>query len=93
MYSLKGHDLWLSLPDMNPCDFWLWWDLKDKVFKPPPNILNQLKLSIRRHIPKLPADIIQRAVMNMKKKNKAGLLVQNQGKALEGRERKSDCDH
>lgn len=33
-------------PDLNPCDFWLWGYLKDKVFKTNPETLDELKRTI-----------------------------------------------
>ena len=34
--SRQGHFWAPSSPDMNPCDFYLWGDMKEKVYKPMP---------------------------------------------------------
>jgi inhibitor of nuclear factor kappa-B kinase subunit alpha len=43
--------LWpASSPDLNPCDFYLWGNLKDKVYSNKPHTLVELKQSIRETI-------------------------------------------
>jgi inhibitor of nuclear factor kappa-B kinase subunit alpha len=37
-------------PDLNPCDFYLWRNLKDKVYSNNPHTLVELKQSIRETI-------------------------------------------
>jgi hypothetical protein len=37
-------------PDLNPCDFYLWGNLKDKVYSNNPHTLVKLKQSIRKTI-------------------------------------------
>jgi hypothetical protein len=37
-------------PDLNPCDFYLWANLKDKVYSNNPHTLVELKQSIRETI-------------------------------------------
>ena len=45
--SRQGEPWAPSSPDMSACDFWLWGYLKDKVYKPMPTSMNQLKQRIR----------------------------------------------
>jgi hypothetical protein len=40
-------------PDLNPCDFYLWGNLKDKVSSNNPHTLIELKQSIRETIPSI----------------------------------------
>ncbi|KAF8791010.1 hypothetical protein HNY73_005947 [Argiope bruennichi] len=37
-------------PDLNPCDFWLWGFLKDRVYVGSIRTLHELKASITRHV-------------------------------------------
>ena len=39
-------------PDLNPCDFYLWGNLKAKVYNPLPKTLDELKANIEREIKK-----------------------------------------
>jgi hypothetical protein len=45
-----------SSPDLNPCDFYLWGNLKAKVFNPLPKTLDELKANIEREIKKISKD-------------------------------------
>jgi hypothetical protein len=48
---LISHRLWPARsPDLNPCDFYLWGNLKDKVYSNNPHTLVELKQSIRETI-------------------------------------------
>jgi hypothetical protein len=48
---LISRGLWPARsPDLNPCDFYLWGDLKDKVYSNNPHTLVDLKQSIRETI-------------------------------------------
>jgi hypothetical protein len=41
---LISRGLWLATsPDLNPCDFYLWENLKDKVYSNNPHTLDELK--------------------------------------------------
>jgi hypothetical protein len=45
---LISRRLWPArCPDLNPCDFYLWGNLKDKVYSNNPHTLVELKQSIR----------------------------------------------
>ncbi len=45
--SYKTENFWpLNSPDFNICDFYLWGDTKDKVFKEKPNNVEELKIKI-----------------------------------------------
>jgi inhibitor of nuclear factor kappa-B kinase subunit alpha len=48
---LISHRLWPARsPDLNPCDFYLWGNLKDKVYSNNPHTLVEHKQSIRETI-------------------------------------------
>jgi hypothetical protein len=48
---LISRGLWpAKSPDLNPCDFYLWENLKDKVYSSNPHTLVELKQSIRETI-------------------------------------------
>jgi hypothetical protein len=48
---LISRGLWpVRPPDLNPCDFYLWGNLKDKVYLNNPHTLVELKQSIREII-------------------------------------------
>jgi inhibitor of nuclear factor kappa-B kinase subunit alpha len=48
---LMSHGLWPARsPDLNPCDFYLWGNIKDKVYSNNPHTLVELKQSIRETI-------------------------------------------
>jgi hypothetical protein len=48
---LISRELWSGRsPDLNPCDFYLWGNLKDKVYSNNSHALDELKQSIRETI-------------------------------------------
>jgi hypothetical protein len=48
---LISRGLWPARsPDLNPCDFYLWGNLKDKVYSNNPHTLVELKQSIHERI-------------------------------------------
>ena len=73
-------------PDMNPCDFWLWGDLKEKVYKTLPQSMEELRNRISFHFNSLASQTISARVMSMRKR--ARLMVQNDGKAFGGAEKR-----
>ena len=84
MLALKvrqGHPWAPASPDMNPCDFWLKGDLKEKVYKPLLQSMEELKNRISFHFNNLASQTISAAVMSMR--NRARLMVQNNGKSFE----------
>lgn len=55
-------------PDLSPLDFFLWGYLKDKVYAPKPNTLEDLKLAIHREIRNVTSDICRNVINNFKKR-------------------------
>ncbi|GFW44630.1 uncharacterized protein TNCV_4481751 [Trichonephila clavipes] len=45
-------------PDLNPCDFWLWESLRDRVCGGGIRTLPDLKASIIRHVADIPHELI-----------------------------------
>lgn len=52
-------------PDLTPPDFFLWGYLKDRVYRPRPRNLDQLKENIRREIRTIPLDTFPKVMENM----------------------------
>lgn len=51
-------------PDLNPCDYYLWGKLKDKVYRTKPRTLEQLKEKIIEESRQLTAEELKRAIEN-----------------------------
>lgn len=68
-------------PDLNPCDYFLWPYLKDKVFVTPPENLEDLENRIRNEIANIPRDTILR-VTNTEIKRCAA-CIEHQGTQFE----------
>ena len=86
MLALKSRqgEAWApSSPDMSACDFWLWGHLKEKVYKPMPTSMAQLKNRIVEEMGKIPPEMVKEAVYSTKKR--ARQMVKCQGEAFEGR--------
>ena len=67
--SRRG-DTWApSSPDLNPLDFFLCGYLKEKVYKPLPTSLEELKSRIKREVRDLPESMVMKAVYSMKKRS------------------------
>ncbi|PSN47189.1 hypothetical protein C0J52_07875, partial [Blattella germanica] len=58
-------------PDLNPCDFYLWGNLKGKVYANNPHTLDELKENIRQKIALISVDELQRVFRNFQKKCEA----------------------
>ena len=54
-------------PDLNPCDYFLWGYLKDRVYKPLPKTLDDLKVNIEREIINIKQDVLKSAFLNFRK--------------------------
>ena len=66
--SLRG-DSWAPYsPDCNPCDFFLWGYLKEKVYQPLPATMASLKRKIRAEFERIPELMVSKAVLSMKKR-------------------------
>lgn len=55
-------------PDMNPCDFFLWGYLKDRVYENRPRTIPELKTEILAKASNIPPDVLRRTVLNFKKR-------------------------
>lgn len=51
-------------PDLNPCDYFLWGYLKDRVYINKPKSLDELKENIRREIRNIPQDTLKNVTAN-----------------------------
>ena len=49
-------------PDLNPCDFWLWGHLMDRVYQRNTNTRWRLKISIAREVANIPLEMFRDAV-------------------------------
>lgn len=62
-------DLWPARsPDLNPCDYFLWGYLKDKVYASMPQTVEELKEKIKIEIEKIRITVLSRVFENMKKR-------------------------
>ena len=52
-----------SSPDMNPCDFFLWGVLKDKVYQPMPVSMNDLKQKIEEVFNDIPKETVKKKLL------------------------------
>ena len=68
---------------MNPCAFFLWGVMKDQVYRPMPNDLEDLKLKITHSFQSIPRATVQKAVLSMM--SRAKKLVIAEGKGFEGK--------
>ena len=66
---------------MNHCDSFVWGYIKDVVFKPMPENLQELKDTIKREFQAIPEVMVRKGVFGMKKR--AAKLIQVEGKAFE----------
>ncbi len=56
--------------DLNPCDFFLWDNLKWKAYNPLPKSLDELKANIDREIKKISTDILKSIFWDLRKRCK-----------------------
>lgn len=68
LIAKKANREWLQWapysPDLNPCDFFLWGTIKDKVYKDNPLTLNELKLKITEEIGKITLETCSKVMDN-----------------------------
>ena len=81
--SRQGEPWATTSPYMSVCYFWLWGYLKEKVYKPLPNSIAQLKQLIIEEINLIPQEMVVEAVYATKKR--AVKLVKCRGEAFEGK--------
>ena len=69
LISLRGDVGWPArLPDLSPCDFFLWGYLKEKVFRHRPRTLEDLKERIREEINAIPLEMTRRVMENFRER-------------------------
>ena len=68
-------------PDLNPCDFFLWGYLKQKVYSPMPQNLDDLKAKIEREIKNISSDVLYSTFLNFEKRLK--LVIESEGDHIE----------
>jgi histone-lysine N-methyltransferase SETMAR len=68
-------------PDLNPCDFFLWGHLKDRVYQPPPQTIEQLKEAIRREIRAIGSEVLKSVFVNFEKRLRH--LIVSEGRHFE----------
>ena len=78
MLALKARqgDSWApTSPDLNPCDFFLWGYLKEKVYKPVPANMAELKQRIKNEFTAIPEFIVRKSVLAMRDRCKKVIKV------------------
>jgi len=66
LISLKTDFPWPAhSPDLSPLDFWLWGDLKGKVYNPKPRNREELKAAIIREMDNITLETCRNAIMNI----------------------------
>ncbi len=64
--SIKSEDIWPPYsPDLNPCDYFLWGFLKDKVFSEKINNCNDLKEKIKKICSEITEEICIKVINNL----------------------------
>lgn len=68
-------------PDLNPCDFFLWGYLKQRVYNPLPKTLDDLRSNITKEIKNIPVTILEATFKNFRKR--CDLLISSGGGHIE----------
>ena len=66
MNTLQGFDWSARSPDLNPLDFCVWGVLKEKVFKPRPRTMEELKRRIKLEVDRLDPAMLRRACLDVR---------------------------
>ena len=69
--------------DCNPCDFFLWGYLKERVYHPLPTNLAALKIKIKSEFERIPEVIVIKSILDMKRRGDH--MVKFEGGQFEGR--------
>ena len=64
-------------PDLTPCDYFLWSYIKDKVYRDPPQTIEELKAKIRVAIRSINQETLQKVFRSMK--TRLGFVVRERG--------------
>jgi len=68
-------------PDLNPCDFFLWGYLKQKVYNPLPKTIDQLKTNLEREIKKITRETLNSVFLEFEKR--CHLIISAEGGHIE----------
>lgn len=68
-------------PDLNPCDYYLWGNLKDKVYRDRPGTADQLKARIIEEIGKIDREELARTIVNFE--SRLELVLEHNGGHIE----------
>lgn len=68
-------------PDLNPCDYFLWGYLKDRICRTAPTTLDDLKIAITQEVTAIGADTLKHVIQNFQKR--VYNLVVSNGKHFE----------
>ena len=66
MSTINGFDWPARSPDMKPLDFCIWGVLKEKVFKPRPTTVEELKDRIRLEVANLDKSMLKRSCQDVR---------------------------
>ena len=81
MSTIRGFDWPARSPDLNPLDFCVWGVLKEKVFKPRPQSMEELKDRIRCEVSRLDRNMLKRACQDVR--NRCERLITTGGSFIE----------
>lgn len=80
--SFKSDTVWPPhSPDLSPLDFFLWGHLKDNVYNPKPDTIEQLKAAIRREMRKITPAMCANVLENFKKR--LDVVIAQKGRHIE----------
>lgn len=68
-------------PDLNPCDFFLWGHLKDRVYRENPGTIDALKESIERETRGISQDTLKNLVQGFK--SRLHVVIEEEGAHIE----------
>ncbi len=68
-------------PDLNPCDYFLWGHLKDRVYQGSPQTIDQLKEAITTEVRAIGSEVLKRVFENFEKR--ARHLIVSEGHQFE----------
>lgn len=68
-------------PDVNPCDYFLWGHIKDRVYRTSPATLEDLKIAITQEVTAIGSEVLKRVIQNFE--SRVYNLVVSKGKHFE----------
>jgi len=68
-------------PDLNPRDYFLWGYLKERVYKPMPKTIDDLKVNIERGIRNIKPGVLKSTFLNFRKR--LNLIIETKGVHIE----------